>query len=825
VPLAGWCFDRGITHCFSGGEIAAGGYFVGSSDPDLFESEWGFAPDFEYSGNLSNGGERVRLVTAATTTVDDVTYDDANPWPVRADGTGPSLERIDPLESNDTARAFRASVAGNGATPRAANSVAASGLPAFVTATAHAAPEPGVATAVHATVVGATSVQLAYRVDFGAESLLPMFDDGAHGDGAPADGVYGGEIPSQPLDHLVRYRVLAQGPNGAGSEPRLDDTIVHYGFLLESEIETELPVIHWWIHPDDYQAVIDNPESEILRPAYVVHDGRFWDGVGVRVRGQSSAFFPKKSFKVEFPAGHDFVAPTLLPEPVDELDLQSTYADKSDLREILAAEALVEAGVPAPHAAAVRVQKNGPFYGLYTALEHPDSNWTERVGLDPDGARYKAGSDCRSLPLADLPASYEKRSREHESYSDLAELLDGIAGTAGAERTEFVFDRFDLPAQVNYLAAMALIHNNDHMAKNYFLYRDTEGTGRWTMLPWDLDLTFGRMYQGSVLNDEIWADTDVVPGRPDVSPSHPLFGDALHQKWDFFWNRCIDALHGESAVRAMFHRRLRTLADALLQPPYFEDRIATLAPLIAPESALDRLQPWGEYGVPQTLDEALEDVAEFLTRRRVHLLATHRLPGEIPEAQTLEERAGVEIHEISYLADDELEFLELYNRGAAAVDLSGWTLAGADAHFPPGTVIPGRSHLVVPGDDTGFRAEFGGGRFVPTELGEGLADTGEALVLLDAAGAEIDRVEFGAAAPWPELADGRTLSLLAPGLDNSVPGSWAASDAPGGTPGALNFPDLFADDFESGDTCVWPASEGTPPCFARAQRGATRAAR
>ena len=49
------------------------------------------------------------------------------------------------------------------------------------------------------------------------------------------------------------------------------------------------------------------------------------------------------------------------------------------------------------------------------------------------------------------------------------------------------------------------------------------------MNQWDLDLTFGRNYNGSVLNDAIWADKDDV-GRTNVSPSHPLFGDQSHQK-------------------------------------------------------------------------------------------------------------------------------------------------------------------------------------------------------------------------------------------------------------------------------------------------------
>ena len=45
----------------------------------------------EYSGRLSNGGERIRLAAADTTTIVDFTYSDDFPWPESSDGDGFSL--------------------------------------------------------------------------------------------------------------------------------------------------------------------------------------------------------------------------------------------------------------------------------------------------------------------------------------------------------------------------------------------------------------------------------------------------------------------------------------------------------------------------------------------------------------------------------------------------------------------------------------------------------------------------------------------------------------------------------------------------------------
>jgi hypothetical protein len=50
----------------------------------------------EIDFNLSNGGELIRLYDATGAIVDSLTYDDAPPWPLEPDGTGPTLSLMDP---------------------------------------------------------------------------------------------------------------------------------------------------------------------------------------------------------------------------------------------------------------------------------------------------------------------------------------------------------------------------------------------------------------------------------------------------------------------------------------------------------------------------------------------------------------------------------------------------------------------------------------------------------------------------------------------------------------------------------------------------------
>ena len=140
--LSGWRLD-GAAFTFPGGSIISpGGFLVVANDVDAFAATYGRLIPLAgvFPGRLSNSGGTLRLVLPGATPADDlvidqVTYGDTSPWPALADGSGPSLQLIDPTQDNarvanwtavdtalDSARAPY--------TPGATNSVFA-GLPAY----------------------------------------------------------------------------------------------------------------------------------------------------------------------------------------------------------------------------------------------------------------------------------------------------------------------------------------------------------------------------------------------------------------------------------------------------------------------------------------------------------------------------------------------------------------------------------------------------------------------------------------------------------------------------------------------------------------------
>lgn len=104
--LTDWVFkDDNDEHIFTfpvGTVLAADGYLVLTRDSERFTARFpnvsNFVGNFDFG--LSSNGEFLRLFDANETLVDSVYYLPENPWPEAADGTGPSLELIDPNSDN-----------------------------------------------------------------------------------------------------------------------------------------------------------------------------------------------------------------------------------------------------------------------------------------------------------------------------------------------------------------------------------------------------------------------------------------------------------------------------------------------------------------------------------------------------------------------------------------------------------------------------------------------------------------------------------------------------------------------------------------------------
>jgi hypothetical protein len=608
--------------------------------------------------------------------------------------------------------------------------------------------------AAQASAAPVSSVTLRYRVMYGDSADLPMYDDGTHGDRIAGDRVYTALIPggvAQPGE-MLRYTVTAQDEAGHASRwplytdprnsPQYAGTMV-----VDPQVESALPVLHWFVEDPAAADTDAGTRASVYYAPKGGQPGTLYDNLLVRLRGISAREWPKKSYKFDFNQGHWFRF-SADEAPVEEFNLNTTYSDKAYIRQVLAWETYRDAGAPHSISYPLRVQQNGTFFSLSIFVEQPDERYLLRQGMDPNGALYKMYN-----PLDSSTENVQKRTRRYEGNQDLQRLSNAMR-LLGPQRTIYLYDHVDLPAAINYLAATAIMHDNDHVNLNYYLYRDSDGTGEWQFLPWDKDLTFGRNnlkdHRG-VLNDVIWADHD--------PQSHPLHGDAEHPRINGNWNALIDALYATPSIREMYLRRLRTLMDQLLQPPgtpahelHYEGRIRELSTQMRAELALDAAKWPVQWGEEQSFDQAIAILEEeYLAVRRVHLYRTHgpERGGIIPQAQPAD--AGLTFGPLEHAppsGDQDQEYFTLLNPNPYAVDLSGWEIEGDIRYrFRPGVVIPAGGTLYVSPDVLAFRSRTtpptgGQGHFVQGDYRGQLSNAGGTLKLYRADGTFVTAKSF-----------------------------------------------------------------------------------
>ena len=260
---------------------------------------------------------------------------------------------------------------------------------------------------------------------------------------------------------------------------------------------------------------------------------------------------------------------------------------------------------------------------------------------------------------------------------------------------------------------MALASSQDVAKKNYYLYRDTEGTGEWAITPWDLDLTWGRNWIDAYgyFTDTIYTNNSLNFYNQAEQANTPA-------------NRLFDLVFTNPDFREMYLRRLRTLMDTILMPANTLTNALVLEPLIrqaehlmnpaniSPSDAVLDHAAWGPawgnatYSIFPNFAEQI--ISTYLPGRRNFLYGPKAtLNGDsIPAAQPASAVILInawDYHPVSGNAAE--QYVQLLNTNAYAVDVSGWHLTGAiEFTLRPGTVIPAGKSLCLAANVNAFRA-------------------------------------------------------------------------------------------------------------------------
>lgn len=112
--LSGCAILVAVTYSFTDNTILAPGqFFVVARNAGCFTKKYGFAPQGEYKGKLSNKGEQIVIVSSRMDTLVDVTYNNSIKWPQLSDGAGFTMVSVnDTADQNDAGSWRNSSVRG-----------------------------------------------------------------------------------------------------------------------------------------------------------------------------------------------------------------------------------------------------------------------------------------------------------------------------------------------------------------------------------------------------------------------------------------------------------------------------------------------------------------------------------------------------------------------------------------------------------------------------------------------------------------------------------------------------------------------------------------
>ncbi len=587
VNLAGWSFSAGIRFTFPDFTLPAGGFVAIAADTNAFQAKHPDAGAFvgNWTGTLSRGGERLELRNAVGALVHRVSYADQGDWALRLrtfdwmlypswdwlaehDGGGRSLELMDAEREADCGQNWGASLTAGG-TPGARNSIARKTTAPFITAVKHAPGVPRASDRVAITariqgLAGANLTVLLHSTLDGEASSVSnkvftahrMMDNGLQGDGQAGDGVYGIYLETQPHGTVVEFYLSAQAEGGEERKWPADPLPVgapRANLLYQVDDETpekNLPLYRIVMTEADRAAYLEQVSNQPGLYSNASTSGTFVsviDGevqvryqVGIRNRGNGTRLAKVFNFHVDIPSDQPW-------EGVDTFHLNGYFP----YVQLLGSALGQLAGFASPQSRVVQVHLNGtnlapsswPRYGIYVHNEAPNGDYANRHQLGQADVyrcmRDYSGRDPDLSYRGESPDQYwfdytKETNQSENQWGGLIALLRATdpSFTPDAQYVEELQTRIHATNWVRYFALNTLLVNRETslgsgVGDDYMMYQDV-GTGKFQLVPWDMDTILGQGDTASATNVDLFVATRI----PSIQRflKHPTFAPLYYEQ-------------------------------------------------------------------------------------------------------------------------------------------------------------------------------------------------------------------------------------------------------------------------------------------------------
>jgi hypothetical protein len=228
------------------------------------------------------------------------------------------------------------------------------------------------------------------------------------------------------------------------------------------------------------------------------------DSIGFRLRGNTSRYSEKKSFKISF---NEYV-PGREYQGVKKINLNGQHNDPTMIREKLFYDLWKKTGMVERRTCFVKVYINNAYYGLYTNLEEMEKDWLTRVYPNNDGNLYKCTWPADLVYHGNNQEIYKEMengtatggrvydlqtNKPEDDYTRLVELVSALNQKINQQFVDDILQILDVDVFLKALALDVATGNWDNYAynkNNYYLY-DNPADKRFHFISYDTDNTFG----------------------------------------------------------------------------------------------------------------------------------------------------------------------------------------------------------------------------------------------------------------------------------------------------------------------------------------------
>ena len=347
-------------------------------------------------------------------------------------------------------------------------------------------------------------------------------------------------------------------------------------------IDEIVPRVDIFINPDTLQWIYDNVESNIeFHAVFIYNNGEVIDtieDIGFRLRGNTSRYSQKKSFKVSFNTfeqGRKY-------HGLEKMNLNGEHNDPSITRAKICWDILREFEIPATRSNHIELFINNNYYGLYLNVEHIDEVFVESRFGNKNGNLYKCLWPADLNYLGDDPELYKfesygrraydlKTNTAEDDYSDFANFINVLNNTPDNEFACEIRKVFNLEDYFKVIAADIITGNWDgyiYNKNNFYLYHNTE-TDKFEYIPYDLDNTLGIDWIG-----RDWGDRNIYDWQQHGNNVRPLYTrimniPELKDQYSFYVNMLINEITKTEVIFPKIETIKSMISPYVVNDPYY----------------------------------------------------------------------------------------------------------------------------------------------------------------------------------------------------------------------------------------------------------------